>query len=46
MSFIVVRYHMEMSSVSVEVKKEEREQKETLKADRIDVVKQDQLGSF
>ena len=39
MSFIVVRYHMEMSSVSVEVKKEDREQKETLKADRIDVVK-------
>ena len=36
-------YHWEMSSIIVEVEKEDRGQKETLKEDRIDLVKQDQV---
>ena len=36
---MAICYHMEMSSIIVEVEKKERGQKETLKEDRIDLVK-------
>ena len=36
---MAICYHMEMSSIIVEVEKEDRGQKETLEEDRIDLVK-------
>ena len=35
---MAICYHMEMSSIIVEVEKEDRGQKETLEEDRIDLV--------